>query len=353
MTLSRRFSKHARTASFPEIKWLEMMSQIETLSLQNDLLQVRILPKFGGKIVSLRSLRTGEEFVLPPLKNYQSVSSTADFSEHDGGGFDECLPSVACCESIAGEPSVPDHGDLWRVMWQVDCQDGGILLHGDAVSRPLRLTRRATLEGSSLILDYELHNLSDAPATWLWSAHPLLRVAAGDCVLLPDEIDRVNVEYTGSGLFKRNSSVAWPNALSTSDMLMDLSKVGERDGITAHKLFAQMGNAGWAALYRKKIRQGLAIRFNPSALPFLGIWICLGAWPEMGVEKQYTVALEPTTSNTDSLLSAEQNGTARQLDARERCRWRLEVELLGADVPIDLKDFRASAALTSNSGVVR
>ncbi len=78
-------------------------------------------------------------------------------------------------------------------MWQIDTQEDGLVLHADAVSRPLRLTRRATLEGSTLVLDYDLHNLSDEPTGWLWSAHPLLRVEAGDHVVLPDEVNQVAV----------------------------------------------------------------------------------------------------------------------------------------------------------------
>lgn len=60
-------------------------------------------------------------------------------------------------------------------MWQIDSEDNVIVLHTNAVSRPLILTRRATLEGPSLVLDYDLVNLSDAPTTWLWSALPLFR----------------------------------------------------------------------------------------------------------------------------------------------------------------------------------
>ena len=321
-----------------------MMNKIKTLTLQNALLQVQILPEFGGKIISLRSLRTGEEFILPSLKGRRHASSTAEFSEHDGGGFDECLPSVSSCESDDGEPAVPDHGDLWRVRWHVDSHEDSIVLHADARSRPLRLTRRAALEGSSLVLDYDLQNLSDKPTNWLWSAHPLLRVDAGDYVVLPDEVDQVAVEYTASDLFRSKSTIAWPHARTTSDVMTDLSRVGEKDGATAYKLFAQMNRTGWAALYRHRVRQGLVVRFDPMAMSYLGIWICLGAWPERG-KKQYTVALEPTTSNSDSLASAQQNGTARRLHARAHCRWRIELELLGASTSIDLGDLRATAAL--------
>jgi hypothetical protein len=319
------------------------MKAKKALSLQNDLLQIQILPSRGGKVTSLLSIRTGEEFLLPPLRSYRRVSASAEFSEGDRGGFDECLPSVARCDRISGEAPVHDHGDLWRLPWHIDSQDGAVVLHADAVSRPLRLTRRAALQGASLMLDYELLNLSDSPVTWLWSAHPLLNVNAGDRVLLPSEIEEIRVEYSAARRFRKNSFIGWPCARSISGNVLDLSRVGERDGVTAHKLFARMGRSGWGALYRQKTRQGVVVRFSPAVLPFLGLWICLGAWPKTGAEKQYAVALEPTTSNVDSLTSAVRNGTARRLGPRERCQWRLELQLIGASMAHDFEDFCASA----------
>lgn len=325
----------------------ESVDETKVLLLENPLLQVQILPNFGGKIASLRSVRTGEEFLLPPLNEYRQVSASASFSEGDGGGFDECLPTVASCESIAGEPPVPDHGDLWRSAWHVDSTGSVITLHADAVSRPLRLTRKSRLDGSSLVLEYDLANLSETPTAWLWSAHPLLKVDSGDYIVLPHEVESVTVSYSANGLLDEASSVPWPLARSTSGGSIDLSKMSDRDGITAHKLFARMERSGWAALYRQRIGQGLVMRFDPSVLPYLGLWICCGAWPEFGAEKQYTVALEPTTSNVDSLASASINKTIRSLNAGEHVRWRLEIQLAGACEPLSYQDFCAIAATTA------
>jgi hypothetical protein len=316
---------------------------MKTLSLENDLLKVQILPEFGGKIVSLLSVRTGEEFLLPPISEYAHVSPLADFSTGDGGGFDECLPSVAACGSIACEPSILDHGDLWRVPWRVDSEDRAVVLHAEATSRPLRLTRRATLEHATLVLEYDLVNLSDSPTSWLWSAHPLLRVAAGDRIVLPDGIREVAVEYSAGGHFARGTSIPWPIATSPSGITTDLSRVTKRDAKTAHKLFARLGGSGWGALYRREFGQGLVVRFDPNALPFLGMWICSGAWPSFGEARQYTVALEPTTSDGDSLESAMRNGTSRTLNAREHSYWRLEFQLIGASESVDFGSFSVAA----------
>ncbi len=315
------------------------MDAMEMISLENELLEVKILPAFGGKITSIRSKRSGEEFILPPLTAYGHASAHGSFDQGDGGGFDECLPSVASCEAISGEAAVPDHGDLWRVDWQVDSTDHGVVLHADSTSRPLRLTRRAELADSSLILDYTLSNLSDSSATWLWSAHPLLRVEEGDLILLPDEIKKVIVEYCSTDQFQQRSHIEWPCARTLSGTTVDLSRVEAIDGVTAYKLFAQMGKAGLASLYRRRTGQGLAFRFNPSELPFLGLWICSGAWPERNGRKQYTVALEPTTADFDSLAAAQRNGRACNLGGRGSRHWKLEVQLLGASSSLSAEEF--------------
>jgi galactose mutarotase-like enzyme len=319
------------------------MNQQEPVLLQNDSLQVRILPSFGGKIASVRSVRTGEEFLLPPLRRYSGVSANAAFSESDGGGFDDCLPSVASCPLTPEFQAIPDHGDLWRVPWSVESQNGAVILKVEASSRPLRLTKTVSLNGSSLTIDYSLENLSTGPMRWLWSAHPLLLVEAGDRIILPDEIKEAYVEYSAANMLQQQTSVSWPTAISKSGFPIDLDILGIQDGATAHKLFASVGKQGWAGLYRHRARQGLVFRFDPLVLPFIGIWICYGAWPEEGAAQQYTVALEPTTSNTDSLLTAERNGTHASLEAGKSCSWRLKLELLGTFASIDMDEFRGLA----------
>jgi hypothetical protein len=315
------------------------MDAMETISLKNELLEVKILPAFGGKITSIRSKYSGEEFILPPLTAYSRASAHATFDLSDGGGFDECLPSVASCEPMGEEAAVPDHGDLWRTDWQVDAMDRGIVMHADSTSRPLRLTRRAELVGPSLVLDYTLSNLSNSPATWLWSAHPLLRVEEGDLILLPDEIKQVSVEFCSTGKFRQHSCIEWPIAQTLSGTSADLSRVEAIDGVTAYKVFAPMGKAGWASLYRQRTGQGLLFRFDPSELPFLGLWICNGAWPDRGDKRQYTVALEPTTADFDSLATAHRESRAHSLGGRGSRQWRLEIQLLGASSPLSAEQF--------------
>ena len=116
-------------------------------TLENDLLRVVIDPSRGGKCLSLYSRRTGTEWLLPPLRPYADAKNTGGFDEWDGGGFDECLPTVAATATA------PDHGELWHQTWQdvPDATGNAIALRTTACGGALLFERRAHLEGASLV----------------------------------------------------------------------------------------------------------------------------------------------------------------------------------------------------------
>ena len=224
-----------------------------------------------------------------------------------------------------------------------------ITIHADSLSRPLRLTRHAWLDGPSLVLDYDLLNLSDSPTTWHWSAHPLLRIEARDRILLPDEIKEVVVEYSAAGVFEKNSAIGWPQTQSALGTAIDLSTVGKRDGVTAHKLFARVGRSGWAGLYRKRTGQGLVLRFDP--LPSHSL--------ACGFAQEHGRRREPR-SNTRShwnqqhrtLIPWRRQNKMGPLEVwllAERCQWRLELRLLEASSPLSFEAFCAKAIASASN----
>ncbi|HEX8812592.1 MAG TPA: hypothetical protein VF742_11435 [Terracidiphilus sp.] len=85
---------------------------------------VTILPRFGGKISSIKL--KGRELLQQPLAPIAQRTRMMGFDEGDASGWDECLPSVAACSVpfAGGMAHVSDHGDLWRVAWeQVETED--------------------------------------------------------------------------------------------------------------------------------------------------------------------------------------------------------------------------------------
>lgn len=281
--------------------------------LENTLIRVEVVPALGGKFISLFSKRTSTEWLLPPLRPHAEARTTGGFDEWDGGGFDECLPTVAAADTAL------DHGEVWRYAWQEEPAEGSVHLRTAALGGAVTFERRARLDGASLVLDYAVENCSQTPKSLIYCAHPLLRVEQGDRILLPAEVRDVVVEGSaGDRLGRRGDRIEWP-----APKAGDLRVVGLPDGLQADKVFAGPMTDGWCALIRPSLDEGIELTFSNDVLPYLGLWICRAAWPDSGKKKQYTVAFEPTGSPHDCLADAERDGSAWRLEAGERRAWRL------------------------------
>jgi galactose mutarotase-like enzyme len=293
---------------------------------------VTILPRLGGKIASIR---VGDrELLQAPLAPCGPRTRTMSFDAGDASGWDECLPSVAGCtvETAAGQASVPDHGDLWRVEWQqVAANATSATFRGKCFSLPLALERTLTLietaKGWQLNLDYTVANTGDYPAPWSWAAHPLFVAGAGDRIVLPDSIRELLLEGSGGGRLGNNGDrVAWPLATLANGGQTDLSLAQPPASGIGDKLFAGplAASQNWCALERPRAGLRIKVSFDPAATPYLGLWICYGGWPDRPGPKQVCVALEPATAPVDSL--AKTGPWSRALSPGETFSWPMIVE---------------------------
>jgi galactose mutarotase-like enzyme len=298
---------------------------------------LHMMPALGGKIASLR---VGEnELLQAPLNPLGPRTHSMGFSESDASGWDECLPSVAACTlaTEAGAATIPDHGDLWRVPWQVlEANEDSATFRAKCFSLPLQLTRSMILTSTgqnnadpewSLQLLYSLTNLGGYRVPWSWSAHPLFAVEAGDRVTLPDGVRTLRLESAGR-LGERGDSIAWPLAASGGKKgsgQIDLSVVVENGA--GDKLFAGplKTGEGWCSVERVRLGLRLTFRFETAFTPYLGLWLCYGGWPDGDGPKQFCVAPEPATAPVDSL--AETGEWSRWLEPGETTNWPMELTI--------------------------
>ncbi|MBS1803973.1 MAG: hypothetical protein JST28_11445 [Acidobacteria bacterium] len=313
--------------------------------------EVTVLPKFGGKISSIRI--GAQELLQAPLAPITTRNRTMGFDEADASGWDECAPSVAGCsvETGAGVAEIPDHGDLWRVEWErqgtgnrdqgSDERGSGIreqgpstalTLLGRCFSLPLEVERAIALSeierGWQLDLNYRIRNCGKYAAPWSWAAHPLFFCEEGDRIVLADSIRSLRVEGSGGErLGKNGDSVMWPVATLAGGGSADLSAVQRGDAGTGDKLFAGPLSAkeNWCALERKRAGVRIRVKFDSAATPYLGLWICYGGWPEKPGLKQVCVAMEPATAPVDSL--AVKGSWSRELAPGESFSWPMQVEI--------------------------
>ncbi len=295
--------------------------------------QVTIQPQFGGKVSSI--VVRGHELMQQPLAPFAPRTRTMSFDRGDASGWDECLPSVSGCtvKTADGSAEVPDHGDLWRVEWQVlNSTDTSITLRGDCFSLPLSLVRTVTLtqseKGYRIHADYRLTNTGSAATPWLWSAHPGYAAEEGDILQLPDSIQALRLEWSRNNrIGKGGDTVAWPLAKLTAGGETDLRVSAEAHSGVGDKLFAGplTASQNWVSLERLKAGVRLRVSFDATATPYLGLWICQDGYPEGDRVKQHCVAMEPTTAPVDSL--GIDGPWSRSLGAGECFSWPMTLDL--------------------------
>ncbi len=301
--------------------------------LANEFLRVEVLPALGGKISSITLAGEGGELLQGPLKPYEPRSASLPFDQGDGGGWDECLPSVGPCTVSYGagrSARIEDHGDLWRAAWTVDAaSETGLRMHVEATSLPLSFERTLRLEGRVLHCDYTLRNGGDEPVPYGWSVHPLFGIYPFDRIHLPPSVREVTVGSSANGrLGAAGTRQSWPQTTSSLDgQPLDLSLAGALDDGVADKLVMPSPAEGWVALERKTLRTMLTLHFDPAAAPFLGLWLCYGGWPaDPQAKKGFTVALEPCNLPADSLADSLGQGGGRLAPGEQR-QWSLRLEV--------------------------
>ncbi|HEX4021856.1 MAG TPA: aldose epimerase [Acidobacteriaceae bacterium] len=319
-----------------------MTESLTRVVLENESVRAVILPELGGKIASILIKRTGLELLQQPLHPYGKRAWAQDFAASDASGWDECLPTVSACEvSVGSEPKqLPDHGDVWLLPANCSADATEINLETTLVSMPLHLHRQIILAGSSLHIRYELRNDAPFAVPYLWSAHPLFTVEAGDRIVLPGDVRTLRVEGSAEHrLGKHNDLCSWPIAQDRDGRNADLRIVQGTETAIAEKLFTGPLPHGWCGLYRTQQQAGVLLSFAPERVPFLGLWLCYGGWPSNSAQKQHAVALEPCMVPVDSLAEALVTGCASTLAAQEAFVWQMQLTIAGADKGLSFEEF--------------
>lgn len=297
----------------------------DTVSLQNECLLIRLMPELGAKVCSLRDRRTGREWLLPsqlPGGIYRQAAYGSDFSQFDTSGLDECFPTVSGSPHLDASVQWPDHGELWSRPWAVEAQADALLARIEGHAWPYTFTRRLSLQGESLCLDYTLENHAERPFHHLWSIHPLLNVAPGMRLLLPPSLREAFVNgasHPKLGTFGEKRP--WPELVPG----WDASIVQPAACGRAVKLYFPHVPEGAYGILDPGTGEALTFSWNRRDMPHLGLWLCYGGWPGDAYPGHLTVALEPCNGMPDRLLEAAERKACAVLGPGERASWSLRI----------------------------
>jgi hypothetical protein len=300
-----------------------------TVRLTTEAVETVVVSDLGSRVISLRDRRRDREWLLagaPPgeQEGREWGAEDVEFSGRESFGWDECLPTVAVCADPR-DPTAPplrDHGDQWgRGASQSVDDESGALEHTWSASRwPYRLTRRLSFAAEdTLRAEYTLASLASEALPLLWSQHPVLRLEPGTRLELPG-VSRVH--RTGQRGIDLPAKPSWPSAMTGDGRSVDLARVRSAEGWAA-KLYA-MPSGPVAAVAPDGAR--LEIDWDRGFAPAFGIWLAYGGWPAHGMPYEQ-VALEPTTSTDDDLVSAQAAGRERLLSPGGRLMWWVTLRL--------------------------
>jgi galactose mutarotase-like enzyme len=259
-----------------------------------------VVPALGAKLASLRDLHSGREWMWSPPDGgaWRRLPTGAPFPESSLVGADECIPTIAPC--VWRGRSLPDHGEVWTEEWEIDAAAfaaGAVETRLQMPITPGRLTRRITLDDTTVHLRYALQNLSAEPCEFVWAFHPLMTIHEGDELILPDEVRRIRINAAhDTPLGGLGSAHAWPSPRPEMDLRhLDL---GQRQGAPgrALKFFTEPLRTGYAAIRNRQSGDAIHFAWDVEIVRLAGIWINRGGW-----NGYHHVAIEPTTGAPDAL----------------------------------------------------
>jgi len=240
--------------------------------LRSALWELEVRPERGGRITSLRL--GGDELLDQGIGIDEP--GAAGFVEGGAWGWDEMVPTVDATETL------PDHGEAWRLPWQVETESGGSVVMSCAGRVvPWELSRRIELVEDRVRVSYIYTNRGSEPHPAYWCAHPLFR-------------------------FERGMEVGVPGGGELSLMAPGTSRK-----LLLHRGAIDRARLGWAS------GSAVELAWDARLTPYVGVWVCNG---DLGGYRQ--VAIEPATGGGDRPDSAE---PAPLLGPGERLEWWVEV----------------------------
>jgi galactose mutarotase-like enzyme len=270
--------------------------------LANQEVEVTVVPALGAKIVSLKNLRKGREWMWHPrggLKLFRNRRGD-DFSKSPLSGLDECLPTIAPC--IWQGRHLPDHGEAWCLPWDVDgaAWDEGLLRTSVRLQiSPFEFQRTVGLRHNEIHFSYRLTNIAASEECFLWAMHPLLRLREGDQLQLPLST----------------------HALLDGEIALD-DPMGGTSSNSCVKAFASPVQEGFAAIHNSDTGDHLEFAWNPGENNTLGVWLTRGGWH--GHEH---FALEPSNGGADRLDLAAERGICGLIPAGQSRSWQVTIRV--------------------------
>jgi galactose mutarotase-like enzyme len=266
----------------------------DDITLANDALEVTCTPAQGFSISSFVDRASGAEalwrrpgFTPAPCSRRLGPAGAASdqgFLDVFAGGWFEMFPEVGY--TLEGDPTSLVHGEVVRLPWElVDRGPEHVEARVATVRRPLALTRRMTLAGSTLRVRERIENVGAAPAPYTWGHHPCFSRATFGGGRLEVAVSAAEVPspwFDPEHATLAHGPFAWPHAPGRGDgggRDVDLSVIPPTADRRHDHACLTVAAGAFRLTAPSAGRDGRALRvaFDREQFPYVLLWECFGA----------------------------------------------------------------------------
>jgi hypothetical protein len=292
------------------------------LVLENDVLQVTVLPEKGADIVGFLHKATGVDPLFrapwglqPPGAPPREGSDGRAFLENYEGCWQELFPNVNDPSEYRGV-MVPFHGEVATLPWE--CAREGDALRCSVRCRltPFRLERLMRIEGTSLVLDEAVTNEGDEPAHFVWGHHCVVGppfLEEGCRLLAPARtLETISAAWEDTARLERAQRSTWPHARLEGGGEVDLSQVPGPEVESHDDAYLTDLDDGWVAVENPRLGLVFRLEWDPGIFRWIIAWQPYGGALEMPLAGAYALGIEPWVTRR-SLADAIEFGEAIEL----------------------------------------
>lgn len=299
-------------------------------ALEHGAYRAVFLPRQGCKLASLRSEKTGREYIYQgKTEQYREAKYGMGYLDGECAGVDEMFPTIDACFYDA-EPwkgaYLPDHGEVWTLPWQTELCEGELRAAVTGVRLPYRLTKRVRWQEPGVLrIDYTAHNPTPFAMDFIWAAHMMLTGYKGCRFEFPDGLHKAYTTMSDSGLIGRyGDTFSYPLASQPDGSVYDASICRGTDADDYQKFYFAdklQGETGWGCIHYPE-GGSLRVEFPAAEVPYLGAIQAEGG--ALGLRCMF---LEPCTGAFDRPDLAKQHHMNSVLAPYETKRWYLTIRL--------------------------
>lgn len=302
--------------------------------LENNCLQVKVVPSIGGKTISIFHKEKQFELLYDRGGTQLQKSKRGEsFESGEASGFDDAFPSIEK-ENINFQNHnlfYEDHGEIWTSSMSLDKDSlpDTLKLNVQGIHLPYSYEKRISLSEDIVSYYYKITNNGEFDFPCIWAMHCLVRYEEDMKLLYPDHVlEFENVlaskELGEVGTLYQNRSNN-PSELNVRNINYSYTfdKVPSKDSKTMLKYYVKSDSKeGFCGYEYPTSGVRCSIRYEKDMLPYLGVWVNAG-----GYRGEYNCALEPANGYYDSISKALERKKCKILTVGESISFSLHITL--------------------------